>query len=66
MDALIQEWATLNSEKKTLYHGYHELKDQRTALLNAKDNVERLLGINRNAPEQTADREKKRSYSYDR
>ena len=39
----------LASEKKSLYHGYRELKDQRMALLMAKDNCERLLGINRNA-----------------
>ena len=61
MDSLKQEWATLESEKKNLYHGYRELKDRRMELLMAKDNCERLLGINRNAPEHIADR-KQNSY----
>jgi len=46
--------ATLQSEKKSLYQGYKELKDQHTELLNARGNCERLLGINRDAPENTA------------
>jgi hypothetical protein len=29
IDALKQEWATLNSEKKSLYRDYHEQKDRR-------------------------------------
>ena len=36
INTLKQEWATLNSEKKNLYRGYHELKDRRTNLGNAK------------------------------
>ena len=63
INTLRQEWATLESEKKTLYKGYRELKDQRKELLTAKDNVERLLGINRDAPERIAAREQKRSNS---
>jgi len=66
IDALKQEWATLQSEKKSLYNGYRELKDQRTELLNARGNCERLLGINRDAPENTAGRDQKRNQSHDR
>jgi hypothetical protein len=61
MQSLKQEWATLNSEKKTLYRGYRELKDRRKELLMAKDNGERLLGIKPNAPKHTAER-KQNSY----
>jgi len=64
INTLRQEWAMLESEKKTLYKGYHELKGERKELLTAKDNVERLLGINRDAPERIADREQKRSNSH--
>ena len=64
INMLRQEWATLESEKKTLYRGYHELKAERKELLTAKDNVERLLGINRDAPEHIAEREQKRSNSF--
>jgi hypothetical protein len=56
INTLKQEWAELNAEKKKLYGGYSKLKDQRTELVKAKDNVERLLGINRNAPEQHRER----------
>lgn len=59
MDALKTEWATLEAEKKKLYSGYHELKSHRTELLMAKDNAERLLGINKKAPEKIADRKQK-------
>ena len=51
INTLKQEWAALQSEKKSLYRGYSELKERRSELLMAKDNCERLLGINRNAPE---------------
>jgi len=65
MDSLKQEWATLNSEKKNLYHGYRELKDRRMELLMAKDNTERLLGINRNTPERIADHNQQRNNSHE-
>jgi myo-inositol-1-phosphate synthase len=55
MQSLKQEWAELNSEKKTLYNGYHELKEHGMKLLMAKDNAERLLNIKPNAPEHTAE-----------
>ena len=37
------EYATLAAEKKKLYSGYKELKENRMALLVAKSNAERLL-----------------------
>ena len=66
---LKQEWATLESEKKILYRDYHKLKGQRTDLAKARDNCERLLGINRDAPERAeraATREQKRSHAHER
>jgi hypothetical protein len=56
---LKQEWAKLQAEKKSLYSGYHELKDQRIKLLMAKDNAEKILGINQKAPAHTAERDQK-------
>jgi hypothetical protein len=66
IDALKKDWAMLESEKKKLYSGYHELKKHRTELIMAKDNAERLLGINQNAPERVADREQKSRALYAR
>jgi hypothetical protein len=66
INQLKQEWATLDAEKKSLYRDYHQLKDRRKELVTAKDNCERLLGINRNAPERDAGREQKRSHAHDR
>jgi hypothetical protein len=56
INTLKQEWAELNAEKNKLYNGYQKLKAQRMELIKAKDNVERLLGVNRNAPEQQRER----------
>jgi hypothetical protein len=53
INTLRQEWAALGSEKKTLYHGYHELKKQRTELLNAKSICGSLLGIRKDEAERT-------------
>jgi len=66
INTLRQEWATLESEKKTLYRGYRDLKDRRMNLLMAKDNFERLFSINRNAPARVADRTQKRNHSHER
>jgi len=46
ISSLKQEYATLLAEKKTLYFGYHELKEKRNALLTAKMNSDNMLGIN--------------------
>jgi hypothetical protein len=66
MDALKQEWATLNSEKKTLYRDYHEQKDRRTNLVNAKVIVEGILNIGKDEAERIADRVQKRNHSHER
>jgi len=66
INTLRQEWATLNAEKKALYRDYHELKDQRKELLTAKDTCERILGINKNASERDAERDRPRKKSHER
>ena len=66
IDSLKREWATLQSEKKTLYHCYHDLKDQRTQLLTAKDNVERFFKLGQYAPEQLQARNPKSKNSHAR
>jgi hypothetical protein len=43
--SLKQEWATLESEKKLLHSGYRERKENYTALVTARGNAERILGI---------------------
>jgi hypothetical protein len=43
--SLKQEYAALAAEKKKLYSGYHELKQNSRALTIAKGNADRLLGI---------------------
>jgi uncharacterized coiled-coil DUF342 family protein len=63
---LKQEYATLFAEKKKLYSGWHELKENRTALLNAKYNADRILGINPNAQNLDGSLNQKRNSSYDR
>jgi len=62
---LRQEWAALESERKSLYRDYHGMKDRHRELTVAKDNCERLLGINRNTPERAAERAQKRSYFHE-
>jgi len=63
INMLKQEWATMDSEKKSLLRGYKELKDHRMNLLVAKDTCQRLLGINQDAPERAARHEQKRDFS---
>jgi len=65
MDVLKQEWATLESEKKTQYRDYHELKDQRTSLVNAKAICEKILGIGKEEAECVAERVQKRSHAHE-
>ena len=45
ISALKQEYATLRAEKKKAYVGYHDLKDNRSELLTAKHNADRILGV---------------------
>ena len=65
INMLKQEWATLESEKKMLYRGYHELKDRRTDLANAKVICDKILGIGEDEAERVADRAPKRNYSHE-
>ena len=65
MQSLRQEYATLESERKSLYRGYHEMKDQRTAWQTAKDNCERILGIGKAESEHVTTRVPKRHHSYE-
>ena len=48
---LKQEYAALLSEKKKLYTGYHAEKKNMRELLIAKNNADRILGVDKNVPE---------------
>ena len=61
MDALKQEYAALSAEKKKLYSGYREAKENMQALLIAKGNAQRMLGIRENETERDETRARKRS-----
>ena len=65
MDALKQEWATFNAEKKKLYSGYKELKERRNALWTARSNVEHVIGINKPAHQLDGFRKKSNGYSHE-
>jgi hypothetical protein len=45
INQLKQEYSTLASERKTLYGGYHKLKDTSRELAVARANAERILGV---------------------
>jgi hypothetical protein len=45
INALKQEWATLNTEKKRLYADYHKQKDNARELATAKYNADIILGV---------------------
>ena len=59
--SLKQEYAALAAEKKKLYSGYHEEKDNMRQLLVAKGNAARMLGIGGGGGEQ--DRERAREHT---
>jgi len=66
MADLKQEYATLAAEKKKLYSGYKELKEQHSAFLNARANTENVLGINKKPTHQLdGSREKSNGYSHE-
>jgi hypothetical protein len=48
INQLKQEYATLAAEKKKLYSDYHKLKENSHAILLAKANADRILGITPN------------------
>ncbi|MGB8455944.1 MAG: hypothetical protein WCD89_26970 [Anaerocolumna sp.] len=49
---LKQEYATLLVEKKKLYQGYRQARENMKNLLTAKENIDRLLRYSPSAPEQ--------------
>ena len=61
---LKQEYAALLADKKKLYNGYHEAKDNMQQLLVAKGNATRILGIN--ADEQERDKLRERDVARER
>ena len=63
---LKQEYAKLSVEKKKLYAGYYELQDNHRALLTAKSNARRVLGLDGNSPERDISRSRSRDISYER
>ena len=44
MQSLKQEYAAFDAEKRKFYQGYRLEREEMTALLRAKNNVDRLLG----------------------
>jgi hypothetical protein len=64
--SLKQEYAAQLAEKKKLYSGYHEAKDNVRQLLVARGNAARLLGIDAEAQERESSRRQARSYAPDR
>ena len=60
INQLKQEYAALAAEKKKLYSGYNELKENSRALAVAKGNADRILGITPDAQNRNASREQTR------
>lgn len=52
INTLKQEYATLLAEKKKLYQGYRQARENMKNLLTAKENTDRLLHYSPSAPEQ--------------
>ena len=63
MQSLKQEYATLLAEKKKLYVDYKELNERRKELLTVRNNADRILGIDKNTPEQSYSRSPQRNDS---
>jgi len=66
ISSLKQEYATLAARKKRLYSGYYDLRDNHRALLAAKGNAQRLLGMDGNVSEREVMRRQNREHSYER
>jgi len=56
INQLKQEYSTLASERKTLYGGYHKLKDTSRELAITRANAERILGMTPEAQNRNASR----------
>jgi len=63
--SLKQEYAALSAEKKKLYGGYHDAKDNVRQLLVAKGNAARILGIEEDASERGRERQRSRGVAHD-
>ena len=63
--SLKQEYASLTTEKKTLYNGYHDAKNTMRQLLVAKGNAERILGVDTDAQERERVRTQNRSFTHE-
>ena len=61
ISSLKQEYAKLAAEKKKLYFDYYKARDSMRALLTARGNADRILGIDKNAPKHGDSRTEKRS-----
>jgi hypothetical protein len=64
INQLKQEYAALTAERKTLYAGYHKLKDLSRELSTARANAERILGITPDAQNRDASRGQTRRDSH--
>ena len=65
IQSLKQEYANLLAEKKKLYSGYHELKENRSALLIAKSNADRILGVKPETQNHDVSRNQKRNNTHE-
>ncbi|MDR0861360.1 MAG: relaxase/mobilization nuclease domain-containing protein [Oscillospiraceae bacterium] len=66
INSLRQEWATLESERKSLYRGYKELKEKYITLGTARANANHILGIAPDGQVRENERELSRRSSYAR
>jgi len=60
---LKEEYATLTTEKKKLYSGYHQMKQNSRSLSIAKGNADRILGISRDEQNRDLSRTQQREDS---
>jgi hypothetical protein len=65
IQSLKQEYAKRIVEKKKLYSGYNELKENRSALLIAKSNADRILGVKPETQNRDISRNQKRNNSHE-
>jgi hypothetical protein len=65
INALKQEWATLNSEKKSLYSEYHKCKDNSRELQTALANAQQILGVDHDTESRETSRKKSERNSHE-
>jgi len=64
ISSIKQEYAALAAEKKKLYACYYAARDSMRALLVARGNADRILGVSKNEPKRDDSRAQKRSGSW--